>query len=240
MLRSLRIAVTFLTPVHLPISPPAQMSEVGRAAWAFPVVGAAIGLVLVAARFGLAIHLADSVSAVLIVGLWIFTGGLHLDGWADCCDALPTAVPLERRREILKDSRIGTFGVLGLILLLALKVTALAQSSLPVVALFIAPVTGRSLMVICASRVPGAGEGMGGQFVAGLSSRIVFLAAIFGLIPAAIAGANAIIALVLALIGAFLFTRIAEQRLGIINGDVLGAVCELSETIVLVTCSIKW
>ena len=201
------------------------MSEVGRAAWAFPVVGAAIGLVLVAARFGLAIHLADSVSAVLIVGLWIFlTGGLHLDGWADCCDALPTAVPLERRREILKDSRIGTFGVLGL----------------PVVALFIAPVTGRSLMVICASRVPGAGEGMGGQFVAGLSSRIVFLAAIFGLIPAAIAGANAIIALVLALIGAFLFTRIAEQRLGIINGDVLGAVCELSETIVLVTCSIKW
>jgi adenosylcobinamide-GDP ribazoletransferase len=180
-------------------------------------------------------------SAVLIIGLWIFlTGGLHLDGWADCCDALPAAVPLEKRREILKDSRVGAFGVLGLLLLLALKVTVLAQPELPVEALFIAPMIGRSLIVICASRIPLDGEGMGSQFASGLSGQTIALAVILGLCPAVIAGVKGIVAAGTALVGALLFARMAERRLGMINGDVLGAVCELSETIALVACSVKW
>jgi adenosylcobinamide-GDP ribazoletransferase len=140
----------------------------------------------------------------------------------------------------LKDSRVGAFGVLGLMLLLALKVTVLAQSELPVEALFIAPMIGRSLMVICASRIPQDAEGMGGQFASGLSGQTIALAVILGLCPAVIVGVKGIVTASVALVGALLFTRIAERRLGLVNGDVLGAVCELSETAALVACSVKW
>jgi adenosylcobinamide-GDP ribazoletransferase len=241
MLRSLKIAVVFLTPVRLHIDPVPQMPEIGRASWAFPLVGAVMGLALVAALLGLSAFLPSSVTAVLVVGLWIFlTGGLHLDGWADCCDALPAAVSPARRREILKDSRVGAFGVVGLFLLLALKVTAAAQSHLPVEALFCAPMIGRGLMVVCATRMPQTGDGMGAQFADGLEPPIIALAAAFGLLPAVIAGWNGMLAVGVALICVFLFTRLAERRFGAINGDVLGAVCELAETLALIAFTVKW
>jgi len=217
------------------------MEDLGKAAWAFPLVGAVIGLILVLARFVLVGPLPPLLAAVIIVGLWVvLTGGLHLDGWCDCCDALASSVDAERRLEILKDSRLGTFGALGLILLVTAKTAAVADDRLPVAMVFLAPVIGRGIMVLAARGAGHRGEGMAAQFISGLDAGTVRWAAILGLAPAVIGGWRGIIAAAVAYAGALLFRRIAVKRLGAVNGDVMGAWCELGEVIVLIVGCMIW
>jgi adenosylcobinamide-GDP ribazoletransferase len=239
--RPFDIAVQFLTVFRVRVEPPADMAEVGRSAWAFPLVGALIGLILVTANFFFQGYLPDSLLAVLVVGIWIaLTGGLHLDGWADCWDALVTPVPPERRREIMKDSRLGTFGALGLFLLLALKIAAVASGALPLYFLFLAPVVGRGMIVIGARGAPHTGQGMGAAFFSGMDTASIRWVAILTFVPALLAGWIGILAAVGALIAGLCFRRLAEKRLEFVNGDVLGAICELCETSVLILGCARW
>jgi adenosylcobinamide-GDP ribazoletransferase len=233
--------MAFLTVFRIRMEPPPVMEDLGKAAWAFPLVGVVIGLILVLARFTLAGPLPTLLAAVIIVGLWVvLTGGLHLDGWCDCCDALASPVDAERRFEILKDSRLGTFGALGLILLITAKTAAIADDRLPLTMLFLAPVISRGVMVLAAHGAGHRGEGMAAQFISGLDPRTVRWAAILGLAPAVIGGWPGIIAAAAAYAVAILFRRGAESRLGAVNGDVIGAWCELAEVIVLIVGCMTW
>jgi cobalamin synthase len=81
---------------------------------------------------------------------------------------------------------------------------------------------------------------MAAQFISALDRRTVTWAAVLGLAPALIAGLTGIVAVAAACLGAFWFIRFAESRLNAINGDVIGAVCELSEAIVLVVACSTW
>jgi len=240
MLRSFEIAVQFLTVFKVRLDPVPDMSDVGRSAWAFPVVGAFIGALLVGTYLVLAGHLPLVLVAVVVVGLWvILTGGLHLDGWTDCWDALAASVSQERRFEILKDSRLGTFGALALILLLAAKIGAIAQEGFPIIMLFLAPILGRAIMVLSAYNVQHRGEGMGARFLSQIDERTVKWVAIIGLVPAILAGWTGIWAAAGGCLGAMCFKRFAESRLGTVNGDVIGAICELTEALVLLIACIR-
>ncbi len=236
MLRAFKIAVGFLTVFKVRIDPVPDMAEAGGSAWAFPLVGALLGILLVAAHAVLAAVLPASMAAVLVVGLWVvLTGGLHLDGWTDCWDAMAASVPPERRREILKDSRLGTFGALALMLLVAVKGSALAGEHFRGVMLFLAPVIGRGALVVAAYGIVNPGQGMGAQFCRGMDKKTARWAAILGFGPALIAGWIGILAVIAAYVGSFWFRRFAVSRLGTVNGDVIGAMCELSEALVLLT-----
>jgi adenosylcobinamide-GDP ribazoletransferase len=105
----------------------------GRAMAAYPLVGAVIGTLLVGLGWlltagigrlqevagGSGVGLSPLLTAALILVAWAaLTGMLHLDGWADCCDALVAPLSRERRLEVMKDPRLGSFGGAGLILLL--------------------------------------------------------------------------------------------------------------------------
>jgi adenosylcobinamide-GDP ribazoletransferase len=240
MLRSIKIALSFLTVWRVQVHPVPNMDEVGRCSWAFPVVGMMMGAVLVVAQWILAGHASPVLGAVLVVGLWVFlTGGLHLDGWTDCWDALPVAVSPERRRDILKDSRLGTFGALGLILLLAVKMAAVAAANERAFALFLAPVAGRGIMVLVCYGATYTSGGMAGGFLSGLDEKTVRLTALVGLGPALLLGVSGIVAVAGACVAALCFRRFAESRLEVINGDVIGALCEFSEAIFLVIATMK-
>lgn len=241
MVRSVEIALSFLTIFRIRALPPTELAEVARHAWAFPIVGMMLGGILCGVHWLLADKLSTVLSAVLVVGTWIvLTGGLHLDGWADCGDALVAAVPPDRRLEILKDSRLGTFGALALMLLLGVKVGALAEDRFPVIGLFLAPTVGRGLMIVATQGALHRGEGMAAQFIGGLDRKTVWQAAIIGLGPVLLAGWTGIAAALTAYVGALSFRRFAETRLGMINGDVMGATCELSEAIFLLVASARW
>ncbi len=241
MLRSFEIALQFLTTFKVRLEPAPSLQEAAQSAWAFPVVGGVIGVILVAAYSLLQGHLPAFLCAIVVVGLWtVITGGLHLDGWTDCWDALPASVSPERRFEILKDSRLGTFGAVGLVFLLAVKVGAVAYADFPPMLLFLAPVAGRAIMLLAVYRSPHRLEGMGAMFVPELNGRVVGWAAILGLGPAIFGGWHAILAVAGAYLGALLFRRFAESRLNAINGDVIGAICELSEALVLLIGCVRW
>lgn len=241
MLRSFETALGFLTIFRVPVDPDAGMGDVGKSAWAFPLVGVVIGLILLVCAAVFNANLPGALTAVLVIAVWVvLTGGLHLDGWTDCCDALAASVPPERRVEILKDSRLGTFGATGLILLLGSKIAAVANQNLPLILLVVAPVIGRTMMVLVAHKSMPSNQGMAAGFIPGLDRRLVTWAVVIGIIPALIAGWQGILATAAAYVFAMGFRRLAQARLNMVNGDVLGAVCELSEAVVLVIGSLKW
>jgi adenosylcobinamide-GDP ribazoletransferase len=239
-LRSIPISLNFLTIFRFKIDPIPELKEVGQSSWAFPLVGATIGVLLC-----LAFKLIDSfftpfLTATIVVGLWAFlTGGLHLDGWTDCWDALAASVTSERRMEILKDSRMGTFGALALMFLLALKVGAIAVSDVSLAAIFAAPVVGRGFMVYSTYGSSHRGEGMAALFLSGVDEHAARLALAIALAAAVLAGIGGLVAAAAAYAAAFWFRRFAENRLPSINGDVMGGICELSETVFLLICSAR-
>lgn len=241
MLRSIQIALGFLTIFRTRLTPYPDMREIGNSAWAFPLVGGIIGLILVATHAILAGHVPAGLGAVLVVGIWIvLTGGLHLDGWTDCWDALAAAVSPERRFEIMKDSRMGTFGALGLLFLLGVKTAAIAGTGMSLAAIFLAPVVGRGTFVLAAHGSRHRGEGMAAEFLDGFDGQTVKWAAILGLGPAILAGWSGVVGAACAYAGAAWFRRFAESRLPSVNGDVLGGMCEFSEAIFLVVASATW
>jgi len=212
-----------------------------RAMAAYPLVGFALGVVLTLTLVLFQSLLPSVVAAALIVATWaLLTGGLHLDGWADCCDALPATVTRERRLEILKDPRLGSFGGIGLVLLLMVKFAAVASLPHASVALILAPTLGRWAIVNVAAMFPLARpDGMAAHFRAGLARRELIWAALTTAIVCGLAGWVGLLALVGAAIATLAFGRWAAARLGGVTGDVYGATCELVECVALVLSTLR-
>lgn len=237
-MKYLSIAFNLLTT--LPIRAPADWREgdSGRAAGWFPFVGLALGALVATAYTLLGLRFSPLITGVLALTLWVaLTGGLHLDGLADCCDGLLHASNPERRLEIMKDSRMGAFGGIGLTLALILKVSALAslptERVVPVVLL--AATLGRWFIILAGFQPLARAGGMGADFSSGLRKSALFWG---GLIPLALAiflGVQGILALGLTSLGVFIILRFARARIGGVTGDVFGLVVESAEIITLVT-----
>jgi adenosylcobinamide-GDP ribazoletransferase len=212
-------------------------AALGRAVPWFPVVGLGIGAVL--AGFD---RLVDALfpgllAALLAVTVWkLLTGGLHLDGLADCLDGLGGWDPAQRLH-IMRDSRIGAFGTMGLILFLLLEIAALAELAGRARwgTLLAAPAVGRATPAILAAVFPAAkSEGQGARFQAAVRRpQAAVGVAIAAAAAAACLGTAGIAALVAGLAIALGAGAFLGRRLGGITGDVLGAAVELSELAVL-------
>lgn len=228
-----------------------EQAPAGRIMRYFPLVGAFLGGLLAAA--GLLLVFSPWCARVplfagaLVVALWAaLTGGLHLDGWADCCDALFVPVSREKRFAILKDPHIGSFGVIGLVLLLVIKAAAAqaiivsAHSQARLLApLLLAPVLARWVMVAVAWLFPLAKpDGMAAWFRQGLGPREFLIATATAAILVAPLGVAGVVLLLIALLAGLLLARLATQRLGGVTGDVYGAAIEWTETVVLVAASL--
>ena len=225
------VACGFLTTMPVPIVVH-RPDGFGKAARWFPLVGLALGCLLVVAQFLLRQLFSNQVSSVLVVILWAaLTGGLHLDGLADCCDGLLASVSAERRLEILRDPRLGAFGVAGLALFLLLKVAAVAALVNPLPALILAPVWARWLLLVVARQRPARPDGLGATFAAGLTRTTLAAALVAPLLTLLIFGANlrGLLAVGVVLLVCFGVIRLAYARIGGVTGDVYGLAIELSE-----------
>ena len=118
-MNSLRLAVSFLT--ILPAAP-RDAAHMGAARAYFPLVGLALGGILAGLDFAARLPLpAPVVGALLVVALLVLTRAIHTDGFLDCCDGLFGGYSPVRRLEILRDTRVGAFAVVGGVGLLLLK-----------------------------------------------------------------------------------------------------------------------
>ena len=198
-----------------------------RCIWAYPLVGllvgAAGGAILVA---GLALGLPQAIAVLwALAATTLLSGALHEDGLADTADGFGGGRTIERKLAIMRDSRIGSFGALALMISLALRGTALAISLHPARALVLASVLGRGAMLLPLLLVqPARPDGL----AASLAVRRP-KSALTGLAIAAAAGAWAPLAAGTALTATLVVTLIARRNIGGYTGDVLGAVEQVAE-----------
>ena len=232
------LALQFLTRLRLPIEveyAPDAMRDSPR--W-YPAVGVVVGVVTGVIYWGAAGLLTSVLAAIVATAAGvILTGALHEDGFADACDGLGGSRPRERVLEIMRDSRIGTYGVLGLGLMMAGKVATLA--ALPVVAVPFVLIAGHatsraSVLWVMASSDYVRDQGAGSAVAGGLNQRTMATAlAVTGLALLPLLFALPLMALVLGLCGLvaghFAMRHRFEARLGGYTGDCLGAVQQCSE-----------
>jgi adenosylcobinamide-GDP ribazoletransferase len=237
LLDDVKTALQFLT--RLPVQAPAAsgMAGVARAAWAFPLVGLVVGLAgaiafTLAGRAGLP----PAIAAILALAATILvTGALHEDGLADLFDALGGHAGRARALEIMRDSRIGTYGTLALLVGLSLRATALATLAQPWAvgtALVVAGCVSRAFMaLLMAVQHPARSNGLGaaaGRVTTGRAILACLLGAASLLACPSPVSAFAVLA---ASVAAFLLVeRWTRRRLGGFTGDTVGATQQLCET----------
>jgi adenosylcobinamide-GDP ribazoletransferase len=233
MLSDLANAFSFLTVLPTSWLKPDRERTPGKAFSFFPLVGLVIGL-LVSAVASIRFLPAD-VTAFLTLAVWVaLSGGLHLDGFADSCDGLLATVAPERRLEIMKDPRAGSWAVIGVALLLLGKWTAIRYVSFPM--LLLAPIAGRWTMMLVVALFPNARPGgIGAFFRNGLGAPQMIVATVITLGVTLALGWRALIALGAAVVFAMLYGFWASKRLGGgLTGDIYGATCELVELLCLI------
>jgi len=232
-------AARYLTLVPFPGRDHAPMEALGRSAVWFPIVGIGLGVVLALVDRLTSRLFPPLLAALLTVTVWkLVTGGLHLDGLADCLDGLVGRDP-EHRLAIMRDSRIGAFGAMGLILFLMLEIVALAELA-PAVrgrALLAAPVIARATPAVLARLFrPARPDGQGAAFHVGVRASAVALGLAIALVAATLSlGWLGVATAAAGLLAAVALAAFVARRLGGITGDVLGAAVELAELAVLLT-----
>jgi adenosylcobinamide-GDP ribazoletransferase len=237
--RSLATALRFLTIAPIPAGPHVEPTTLGRAAPWFPLIGLGLGLVVAGAARVLDLVFPPLLDALLTVTVWkLLTGGLHLDGLSDCLDGL-VGRDAEDRLRIMHDSRIGAFGVIGLILFLLLEVAAVSEllASAQSRALIAAPAIARGLPPLAGWIFPAASPaGQGAMFRSGLRPVGVLGAlALAAVIAVGLLGLAGLAVLGLAVLAALALGWFYTRQVGGTTGDVMGATIEIAELIVLLT-----
>jgi adenosylcobinamide-GDP ribazoletransferase len=231
----LRLALSFLTRLRISLPVTLPPHALGRAMWAFPVVGAFIGALSSVAFILARKILPEWPSALLtLAAALLLTGALHEDGLADCADGFGGGWDKEKKLAIMRDSRIGTYGALALLLSLLLRASALtrfhhapaalvaahclSRTALPVLAWIMRPASATGLAA-AAGRPPGLAVLVALALGSALTVDFYTVNALRPLIAAALATAT---------IG-----LLAQRQIGGYTGDVLGAAEQTVEIAVL-------
>jgi adenosylcobinamide-GDP ribazoletransferase len=243
-LRLVGVALQFLT--RLPVRVGYDPQWLNDSARHFPLVGACVGAAGAVVLWAAALLFPQAIAVGLSMAatVWL-TGAFHEDGLADTCDALGGAVSRERALEIMKDSRIGTYGAVGLVFVLGLKAAALTALApwWAAAALVLGHTVSRAAAVSLIRFLPYAGDVA--QAKAKPLARRVSGAGLSVAIGWPLLMAAALVAwwpdvwpvvassLLVVVIGAAACARWFHRRLGGITGDTLGATQQLTELLVL-------
>jgi adenosylcobinamide-GDP ribazoletransferase len=235
----LSAAVVFLTQLPLPRHAP-EDGAVARGAWAFPLAGFVVGLIgaVVYAIAHALVLFPWPAAALTIAATLLVTGCLHEDGLADTADGFGGGDTRERKLDIMRDSRIGAYGVCALLISLLIRADAIAsltETALVAAALIAAHSGGRAAMAAVMLFLPPA-RSDGLSFTAGqpsaaraaLAAGIGFLIVLFCVGPA-----HAIVAVIVVAIAVALLAWTSMRQIGGQTGDVLGAVEQVSEIAIL-------
>ena len=239
-MRNLRTAFGLLTT--LPFGMPEKWlpGDSGRAGIWYPVVGIVIGGLTWLCWRALNFYFPSLIVGVLTLLVWVvLTGGLHLDGLADCCDGLLASTTSDRRLEIMKDPHLGTFGCVGLLLVLMLKAAALSSLATSSGLGIILAATISRWFILPAGLLPLARPGgMGADFASGLTRSAIFITAILPLGLAFLLGTQGFLAVLAALLAAAAVLGLAYAGIKGVTGDVFGMLVEVTETTVLLSFTI--
>ena len=249
-MESFLIGLQFLTRIYITRQTVWTEENFGKSVKYFPLIGAVIGIIS-AALTGIFYILTGAKLPILTAALAftlpiIITGGIHCDGFIDSVDGLFSGREREKILEIMKDSRVGAFGAVSLVLLATLEVATLIelfQISLmwSLSAIFSAPIISRLMMVVTIRKFPYARrEGMGKAFSKYTTRQTILFATLTAiLILSALILVDVKIflatmsALIISLGFTFYFGNFATKKIGGVTGDIYGATSTLVELIVI-------
>lgn len=236
------IATALALLTRLPVR--ARFDRTAEAAWAYPLAGLAVALIAgaVATLAGWLDLGAAAIATLTVAALAVPTGAMHEDGLADCADGFWGGFDRARRLEIMRDSRIGTYGVLALVCVLLIRSAALfslAHLGVVVVALVAAAPISRAVMVgVMALVAPARADGLSVR-----TGRPPRRAVVLGALLAMAVGwlvvgfVPMVVSAFVAVLTGFTVAQIARAKIGGQTGDVLGATQILAETAVLLALS---
>ncbi|OGO37200.1 MAG: cobalamin 5'-phosphate synthase [Chloroflexi bacterium RBG_16_57_8] len=245
-------AFRFLTVIPLPIRREATPEQVGGSVVYFPAVGLIIGLISVAVWWLMDSYVPPPLNtALLLVAMVLINGALHLDGFIDTCDGLAGNKTVEERWRVMRDSRVGAFGIVGAVLLILAKYLALdtlAGSDLFVASLLLMPVVSRWAIVYAIMAYPYARpSGLGTVFKQQMNWRKFAVATAFALAVSvglsAVPGAEHDYLFGLApLVGVWIvisaWAAYLKWKFAGLTGDSYGAINEVAEVGVLIIANV--
>ncbi len=225
-------AVRFLTVIPFPTKSDVEPRSLATATVFFPLIGFLIALASLVLTLALEKWFPANISNLMLVLLPILlTGGLHVDGFADCCDGFFGGTNKADVLQIMKDPRIGTWGATGVTFLILSKFELLQALPNRFVFFLMAAACSRWAQVALSFYLPyaGAGGGLSEMVARKVGFREFFGATLF-LLPfvfwVRIPGCLVFVGLIITL---FLLARFFRRRIGGLTGDLLGAASELSE-----------
>ena len=213
----------------------------------FSIVGLLLGLILTGANNLLSFLNIEQfyINVMLIILLIVLTGGIHLDGLADVCDAFLSRKDREEMLKIMRDSHIGVMGVLSLISVILLKIAFLSSISisLKTISLFLVCALSRWSLVFAIFLFPYARKegGLGGAFAEFSDWKCLLVASMFtGAVVLSIFRQKALLLIPSVVAFVCLIAWRLSKQLGGMTGDTYGALCELTEGFCLLLFSTKW
>ena len=248
-IRLAELQLAFMLLTRLPAGTlTSQLPELAHARWAFPIVGCIVGGIIAASYIILSLLLLPSfAAAILAITAGLFsTGAIHEDGLADCADGFGGGQNREKKLAIMRDSAIGSYGTLSLIIIMGLRISLLSMlpAKLEIVTpIIICAVISRYAMVgyLCllpVARQDGLGNQASGNQASGDNISALLLAGLIAL-PAFVIGAFGLIYVIIAIVSvAVIWGVIAKYQLGGQTGDVCGAgqiICETAGWLIIAT-----
>lgn len=239
------IALQFFTRLPIPAWVGFEAAWLQHASRYFPLVGCVVAAVAACVYYAAALVLPAPVAAVLSTAASIYiTGAFHEDGFADTCDGLGGGMTKERALEIMKDSRVGAYGAIGIVCMLATKLSALAMlpQRVAVAALFVAhPLSRLAATALIWKLDYVRGEGKAKPLAQQMTTAEFAIATITCALPAvyvlatnAMTPAAMLAAIIAAALAALWLGRLFVRRLGGYTGDCLGAVQQLAEALIYI------
>jgi adenosylcobinamide-GDP ribazoletransferase len=232
-------AFQFLTIAPPLIRRPFTAKEMGRSVGFYPLVGLLIGAFLFGMNYLLGLVFPSLVRTALVLSIWVLlSGALHLDGFLDACDGLFGGFTPESRLEIMRDERVGAFGLAGGVLLLILKFSVLGSlAGQTGDTLLLAPVLGRWAMACAVVVFPyGRSQGLGRDLKDQAAFWDLIQATVIAFIAAwFISGVTGLAAGIVAGISVWGMAAFTLKRIPGLTGDIYGAVNEIVEITCLLT-----
>lgn len=229
------LMIQFLTRIPIPLRFDATNEDYGKGLIFAPLVGLLIGAILYGVNLLFTPFMQlEARIAIVIASYVLITGGLHIDGLGDTFDGVFSNRPRDKMLEIMRDSRIGTFGLLAIVLVLFLDFWLLRDvvNKGFIYAVIMFPMSGRigSILSSSISSYARKGEGLGKSFIEYCGAREFITGIVFYIIPCIlIGGTTGGIIAAITIASAISTTVYFTNKLGGATGDVLGAVCELNQ-----------
>ena len=236
-MKSFILNLQFLTRIPIGDNIQYDQEEISKGTFWFPLIGLIVGLLCFGVYY-IASQLFFGFFPVLccIVANVVITGALHIDGLADTCDGIFSTRSKDRMLEIMKDSRIGTNGVIAIAFDLLFRITLISQMSIKQAALSIilAPVISRTMLVglIYFSKYARANGGMGSIFMNKKYKINTYIGVGIGLAISIIAmGKYGLYVFMICIIMNIFYKTYIDGKIGGMTGDTLGAANELTEIV---------